>query len=762
MAEALLTLDATTFEPPKSRIGTPAECCGYVARLIQQDGIRSLHRTKVKGMIDGNAPWSKSEMVSKGQGNNTNLNFRQGEAIVNQYKTPYYDLLVEVPLVADIKTSVGTATERGDWSQIISEEFHRLVATWRRWDYVCQFHQFQMLVFGIGPVYFHDAVDWRPDAAKYADTLVEDGSPSEVSDLEGLLILKDYAPTKLYRYIHDPEAATARGWDVGEVEQAIIQSKFPGTQPHDVRSMEWYQQKFKNADMFNGEGAAVRTGHVLVNEFGDTGRVSHHIVRSDQSCTKFMFKDDDAFPSMEDVICPFFYDIGDGTWHSIRGLGYAIYPYVEVFNRLRCKEVDGAMTAASVMLKSTDSTSMQKAQLLKIQNLGILPPGLDVASTNIGQGIEATVSVRRDMEAGLNNNIGLLQKAPGSANPRKGQKQAILEMQQSAQLGKGNINRYYTSLDWLLSKMYGRAAKATASQPGGKEAVEFQRRCMARGVPKEAIREIDTVKAYRSVGAGSAVNALMATEAVMEHADRYPDAGKDEAVRMWLSRLLGTDAMIRIMGDVKKSDQSQDDWAAAMENDALRLGGKGRLAEGQSAVLHLNSHLGDCEQHTQEVEQDAHQNGGMDIDALQKLYVHLEAAGPHCMEHLNTIKTDQSRQSDYKSLYKRFEAISRLQDKVKQQLGEMQKKMQAEQPQGGGGEIPNAALLAKIYDKGAESTRPQIEALAGVSRQPGDLSTVAQKTIDTNIKTHLKADQQKQRGTIEDIKLAREVQQPPQ
>lgn len=754
----LATLDPVTGAPPKSRIGSAQDCCGYVQRIVQQDIIRATHRVKIKGMIDGNAPWSKGEQIAKGQGNNTNLNFRQGEAIINQYKGPYYDLLNEVPLLADINTALGSPAEQDDWSQIISEEFDRMVKRWKRWDYVSQFHQFQMLVFGIGPVYFHDDVDWRPDAAKYADVLVEDGSPSEVSEVEGITILKDYSPPRLYRYIHDAKVAEELGWDVDEVEKAIINAKFPGVTPDSVRCIEWYQQKFKNADLFNGEAAVVRTGHVLVNEFAQPGqkdgRVSHHIVRSDQTRSKFMFTKIEAFPAMEDVIVPFFYDIGDGTWHSIRGLGYSIFPYIEVFNRLRCKEVDGAMTAASVMLKSTDSSSMQKAQLLKIQNLGILPPGLDVVSTNIGQGIDATVSVRRDMEQGLNQNIGLMQRAPGQANPRKGQKQAILEMQQSAQLAKGNINRYYTSLDWLYEKMYKRAVSASAMSPGGDMAAEFKNRCIRRGVPQEALRQLDSIKAYRSAGAGSAVNAIMATEALMEHADMFPDAGKDEAVRLWISRLLGADTAHRIMGDVKKSEETQDDWEAAMENNALRDGGKGFLAEGQSNVGHLESHIGDCEQHIQEAEQDAQQGGGMDSDKLHELYVHLQAAGPHMAQHFQAIQKDPSRKSQYAALYKRFEQISRISDKVKQQLGEMQKAMAAQQPQ----QTADPKALLAIYDKAPESSKVAIEQQVGVPRQPGDLSVPGAKQIDMHTKTILKAQQQKQRGALDDVKMAHELQ----
>jgi len=65
------------------------------------------------------------------------------------------------------------------------------------------------------------------------------------------------------------------------------------------------------------------------------------------------------------------------------------------------------------------------------------------------------------MEVGLNKYIGLMQQAPGQTNPRQGQKSKILEMQQRAQLGKGNINRCYRFFDWLYEKMYRRMIRST-------------------------------------------------------------------------------------------------------------------------------------------------------------------------------------------------------------------------------------------------------------------------------------------------------------
>jgi len=90
---------------------------------------------------------------------------------------------------------------------------------------------FQMLVFGGGPLYFPDGVDWRPDCVKYSDVLLEDGASSRIERVEGLVLLKDYVPSELYKKIRDKAAAEAIGWDVGEVEWGIIKASFPAARP---------------------------------------------------------------------------------------------------------------------------------------------------------------------------------------------------------------------------------------------------------------------------------------------------------------------------------------------------------------------------------------------------------------------------------------------------------------------------------------------------------------------------------------------------
>jgi len=760
--QELATLDPVTKAPPQSRIGDGANASAIVFKLLDADLLRASKRAKIKGMYDGNAPYNREEMKAKGMQTNCNLNFRQAPSIINQVKTPYYDLVVEVSLLADIQTSFGKATERADWSQIISEEYHRLLTDWDDWDDMIQKHQFQMLLNGPAVCFFHDEIDWRPDVAGAGEVLVPDETSTRLDELETIAILKNYPAHKLYRYIKNPEQAAILGWNVKAVEQAIIDSRnTSGEPPTSAQQLEWLQMKFKNADIYYGtyECTPIRTAHILVNEFD--GRVSHHIIRADRQQTEFLYSNIGRFASMREAICPFFYDIGDGTWHSVNGLGNEIFAYCETFNRLRCREVDGAMIASTILLEQKTAEQATKAQLLTLSNLSILPPGITIASTNIGQGIEATVSVRRDMEQGMNQNIGVLQSAPGAANPRQGQKAKMMELQQKAQLNKGNINRYYTSYDRLHQQIYRRASspKVSIHTPGGKEALDFQKRCLDRGVPKEALTQIDSVHAMRSIGAGSAVNALMVTEAIMDHAASLPEEGRQLVLRDRISRLAGGKFADRYMGEMNtKKLKTQDDSIAQLENDALRNGGECVITIEQSHIIHLESHIGDCEKHIQEFQDATNQAGQQDINGLQRLFVHLDAAGKHELEHLEQLKDDPIRKDDYQKLFKRWQQLGRIQDQVRQQLEEAmqaQQKEQAAQPQ----HDPTDFLKLLDYKTAPESVKIQMEQAAQLQRQEGDVSVPEKKLEDAGQKIELKAGDQQHKHAVNDIKLAREVNQ---
>lgn len=754
----LATLD-NDLSAPESRLGDAQSAYNYVYDLVQADLLRSDYRTYVQGLIDGNAPYAKAKR------DRTNLNFRQATAIITQFKMPYTDLLTEVPLLWNVRTAFGRSEEQSDWSQIISEEYHRLTTTHQTWDETMQQAIGQMLVHNIGHLIYTNRLCWMPRPARMNEVLVADQSSCQLEDLDAVVVRKGYITTQLMRFIEDE--GHAAGWNVRAVKEAIKDAYYATSMPPDrVNTFEWFQQKRKNGDLYFGTFECERawTAQVAVREYD--GRISTNMIRTDKQVNTYLHQDRDAYDSLDELLNPFFYDIGDGTWHSGRGIGTEIFPYCQIFNKLRCREVDAAFVAASVLVQARDGDAAKRAQMLTLDNLKIIPEGLSFIEHAIGQNIQATVDVRRDMEAGMNNNIGGLMKAPGGPNPRKGQKQAILEMQQAAQLGKGKINQFYSYLDRLGRTMFKKATnpalKLYPNIPGAKEALAFVERCLKRGVPIEALQEIDFVRAYRSAGAGSAVNALMALEALMEIAPSLKEPGREALLRLYVSRLLGSQTADMLCGEIKTGDKQTDDgWQAEVENAQLRQGADGAkfFLTKQDHVIHASSHIADMSDHLKEMEAIASQRE-LQLEDLMPVHTHLESAGPHAFEHLQQIKSDPMRKGDYTSLNKQWQQIARMGDQITHNIQQMQEERarEAQQQAAQGPQISREDLVKLAMNKDLpESMKQQISQMLGVPAG-GQPSVASQNLSLKGAQLQLKQSKQRQDGVLKDIEAAQGVE----
>lgn len=751
----LLTLQEN-LSKPNSRLGDANTAYEYVYGCIQADMLRSKNRTWVQGNIDGNAPWPKLKAGL------TNLNFRQGKAIITQFQLPYYDLLTEVPLLYEVETTFGNSEERSDWSQIISEEFHRMITTWEDWDETMQQVITQMLIHNIGHLYFENSLDWRPQPALMDEILVADQSPCRLSRLEAVVIRKGYMTTELMDKIEDEGVARKLGWNPPAVKDAVASAytNKSGYPPFNANAYEWYQRKKKNSDIYFGtyECEKVWTSHCAVREFD--GFISDNLIRTDRQTGDYLYQQDKAFTAIDELICPFFYDLGNGTWHSGRGVGTEIFPYCQIFNNLQCREVDSAMIAASVLVQAKDGNSVRAAQMLTLDNLKIIPEGVNFIDHTIGQNLAVTGDVRRDMADTMLRNIGGQMPAAGD-NSRKGQKLGMMEMVQAAQIGKGKINQFYSYMDRLGRTMFKKASapqRITARNGGSRSALEFQSRCVNRGVPIRALQEIDFVKAYRSAGAGSAVNALMSLETLKEIAPSLPELGRMAWMRLYISRLLGTRTADMLVGEIKTADKRTDeDWKAAMENQELRQGADGQqfFAPDQNHVVHARSHIGDMTAHLQQMEQVAQQKE-LTVADLTPIYTHLEAGGPHAYAHLEMFKDDPMRKGDYKELSTQFAQISRMADQIKHNIEQMQVE-EAQQQQNQGPQIDPEMLKHMSYKDSPESVKAQMETYAGVPRQPGDLSVAEQNIQLKQHNAELKAQNQQQSMALKDVTTAQSV-----
>jgi len=158
--DQLATLDKDG-QPPETRLGSAEKARNIYQILLQADIDRSKRRGLVKGLVDGNPPYSSARLRQEGRSAQCNVNWRIAESYLNNALGAFYDIFSEAPTYCTVRTSHGSRDQREEWSGIETEEFDRSQKDDAGFDYTLQISQHEMVLYGNGPVFFEDFYDWR-------------------------------------------------------------------------------------------------------------------------------------------------------------------------------------------------------------------------------------------------------------------------------------------------------------------------------------------------------------------------------------------------------------------------------------------------------------------------------------------------------------------------------------------------------------------------------------------------------------------------
>lgn len=690
-------VDDDSPEIPEERLADAGLARELANRLVENDRHRSYSRSLVDGMLDGNPPFRAADLKRLGQGWRANLNFREGEGVLTSAKTPYYDLLSEVPTLIQINAMpAGVDAYRADrFARIIAEHYTTMVRSWEGWDFEMQLSQRQMISHGIGPCVWENERDWKFRALQNGMVFVPDRQLADVLKLEVLVVRQSYTVSDLWKKIRNKKAAKSAGWNYDEAIRAMAKARPKTDDEPDSLSAEQYQRMMRVGDLYEGvRSATVDVSHIYVREFD--GSITHGIVCEDEDAGEWLFRKKDAAESFADIIVPFFYDVGTGEWHSIVGLGKKIFPHVEVSTRLHCQMIDNAFIGSSIMLQQQNEEDTERTQLMQLGMLSIIPPGYAVQQGAIFADLQGPLAVRNALSESLVNNTGSyrIRATPPAAqqgNPRTATEVQAEESNRSY-LGKGDINRYYQSLDLLHRQMLARALKGP-----DEDSKLFLKRCVQSGVPEEVLKAFDefhSVYATRAVGQGSSFQRAQSYRELFSIIGALDDKGRHNVVEDYVASLVGQTKVTRYVTPAEVADQVTDQEAfAALENAAIKTGAPVIVTTTQSHTRHTQVHL----------------KAGVDaINSLQMgapledVVMFTERIGQHVAEHMRFLQIDPTRKDETAALMQQYQQFGNIVDELKNRLVQQQKgaREQAAQQQAEEGQQaqPDPKTLAKAKE----------------------------------------------------------------
>jgi hypothetical protein len=665
---------------PASRLNDPISVHAIVQQLIRANRKRSRTDSQVAGLMDGNPPYLASELKINGTSWRCNTNWRIGEAFKNVALTSYWDVVSEAKEYAQVRTAHGNPEQREKWSGIITEEFDKLnrrncQTVDQSLNYMLRLSHHDMVLYRCGPVMYDDTLNFRARAIQCNQLLVPDGTPACVNEWTLAVVRVAETADRLYSFIRNPKLAEKIGYDVKAVRKSLLDAvpnAIWNTWPRQHRyDWEWYEQRLRNNDLYEASiSHMIPLAHVYWREFPKEGqaegRISHAIVVEDDHSEAFLFRSVGRFANWHQVIHPFYYDTGDGSHHSVKGLGIKAYGALETYNRMQCHAVDSAIWDSASHWQANDSVSLNNSAVVPMGPFLIHPPGLTLLPFAPSGKLDGLVAIKEDVKNTLTANLSQYRqdvrqrRAANSEQPTA--RQISYEATNEQTITRSGITWYLEQLDDFYGERYRRAANPNLvdENPGGREALAFQKACLDRKVPREAIAKIESVKATRTVGYGSADSRLQTFLRMIQMLPMYNEQGRQRIIRdLTVAEVGRTNADRYITPEDETPEMSSQHSQAQDKVAVMKLGIMPLVTPDQNPVVFAGTYLQAAAQAAGSLQQGAD---------LMEVFGFISVAGPAIRAQLDRIANDPSRKTVYEALNEQWEALAKLHEKLEQQV----------------------------------------------------------------------------------------------
>lgn len=690
-------LDEEDIIIERGRIKNPAMLSGAYQYLFTSDLGSSRARAKVQSQVDGDPPFSSDQDRLLGLAGRTNANWGYASQSQQDIERPYNDVFDSIDVFGSTPLRAGFADElaRQQWAPVIAEEISRMIRNWPKFTYnrlLCV-HLFTM--FGVAFTYREDKFDWRFKVTSLQWLKVPRHTEATIEDQDFFCARVYMSPVELKKKIRDPVAAELAGWNVQAVLDAIEETAQPTA--IDTSNPETLQETVKDQDYFSGAGAiTVDLVHGWVREMD--GSISHVIGRYDGE-GDFLYKCEGMYSSMSEFVTAYTDGVGsNGDFYSIRGNAWRGFNSSLYLNLMTCKAVDMANWSSTPHIKAQDEDALIDTLIRPSGPYNIISSQaefVEIEHVPFQQNLIPMIQEIKGIFGMRSRQAGGANRYTGGATPRTAE-EVKTEAAIDGQLTTAGMDLYF--LSWLndFKEIVRRVCsrELSASHPGGAEAFKMRKRCAERGVPLEAIYnvDVDAIEINRGVGKGSAQERRAVFSQLMPNIGSYDPKGQQILLRQYTASLAGTSFANLLVPAEPGTRPPVDVQIANMENALMSLGQPVVLEPNQDHVVHVATHLSKL----------AEINGALANEQMEFAPA-IQLLGPiwrHATEHMAYISDNNPLKKPFK------EALSQIEEVVvngeKKLAAEAQRAQENPQAANGESEQTPLSVLRQSVDAGAK------------------------------------------------------------
>ncbi len=664
-------------ELPDERFKNADEVKQTCQLLIDADRPRSILRSRVDNLVNGFSTYPKGPLQKKGFGWFPRVNYRGAEGLIASQTSPMFDLVTEVPRVIEIDLDIEASSqeEKANWEETIADEFTWLL--FKRWRQSFNYHlplsQREMLVHGVGAHVWPNN-RWTERTPLTGQILFPENASLDFRQELKYFMLRDFVPGEdVYQFIRNEDTARKLGWYPDNVWKALALTtkQNRNNRGNSGRYIDELQRQYRRGDIgtSNTTQAGLWLNWVFVAEYD--GGISLYCVEENVDVGNkdggYLYKKRYQFDEWPLVLFP--YDIGQGTFHSVRGLGVRTKDFFELMNRITNANVAQVLISALPQFKQMQQgLDPDKLRMMRVGGMSIYPYGLEPAITQFPPLQTGGLALKRDlMETMGTNNQDMISTGTPEPKDRETALSFSLRSQDGSRVSNGTQSLYESNLQQYYDKKYRLLINTPKGRlPYQQMAQEFMDRCLKKGVPKEALTEkaIGEIREKTSTGSGSAAIRLHAITTYMQ-SPAYLNAPEDKQIaleRSFTATLFGhvnVDDYARSVKDASLPPNTDVSFAVS-ENNGLVQGGKAQIAQGQNDVEHAQTHANEAASLMQAVQQ-----GQMEPQAA---LTGLQALLDHEGAHLQRLQRNPAQKQVFDQLAAQWKQIATFTAQLKNQV----------------------------------------------------------------------------------------------
>lgn len=715
------------------RFSTASKIESITWDMKQADIPRALKRTKINVLFNGEPPLGRDDLAqTRG---NTNVNFLDGPQIANDATGKMNSALLTPGNFWNVALDFGPAHKRNEWAGIITKAWNRRLKRSRIFHQVVVDLSRQDVLHGISPLTWDDDQRWCPLMQSLGDVMVPSGTLLTFENFSMYALFRRYTAEQLIRLTRGPKKDP--GWRMGTVKRAI----------------KWcYEQYGKSQSTWDTEWSPERQAEDIKS---DSGMYSSDMVPT-VDCWDFRFFDDSdseegwkrkiildtpasggkeqskiigTTQNILDGRNEFLYDggtrnfgsnwqncihfqianvspVAPGRYHSVRSVGYVLYPVCHLQNRLRCKLTDAAFEACLQYIMVEGADDEARLEKVDLMHMGVIPKGLSFVKQQERWQTQVALPemiLQLNQQSMVKNSSSYTQnlETTKDSNREETATEVMAKVNAASSLVGAMLGETYNQWEFCGREI---ARRFCIPNSRDNDVREFRVECLKAGVPKEAL-DVNRwdVTCDRVIGSGDASQELASVNMLMSQFVKYSPEAQQLVLRKFTFAATRhdaglTEALVPV-GKLHVSDATHDAELAAT---TLLAGLPVSIKTGMNPIDYIEALLKAGIAQETKIGKRGNMATPDEILGLRNLLAHIQ-------EHIKLLAQDpeqKQRVKQYNDVLAKLEAnIKGYEQRLQQQAKAAQQ--QAGQNGGDGGKTQSALVLAQTKAKIKEAEAAQ-------------------------------------------------------